>query len=298
MRIAVDFCQALFNMGLKKAAETVKEAGFDAVDFSFKDKAAHMLLKEGDEQNARWVRKIFNEVGLECTQAHAPLGFSVENDLDESDEQFDLLLRSFRFAQVLGAKTIVVHAVTDVKPVDFVAYNLRFYKTLEPYAKELGLKIGVENLYRYDKRYGTFDGVFAKPGEMADFLQKLKSDVFVACVDTGHALLCETAPEEYIAGLRSAPLGAVHLHDNDGKDDLHLPPYAGVMEWDKILEALAEAEYEGDITLEIMFFLSDHASDEELPKALSLAARAADDLRWKLEDRKEEVEEADEWDAR
>ena len=288
MRIAVDFCQALFNMGLKKAAEAVKEAGFDAVDFSFKDKAAHMLLREGDEQNALWVRRIFQETGIECVQAHAPLGMSVENKMDEEDEQFDLILRSFRFAQVLGARTIVVHAITDVKPVNFVSHNLRFYKTLEPYARELGLKIAIENLYIYNRRYGTFDGVFAEPIEMVDFLQKLKSDTFVACVDTGHALLCDKAPEEYISELRSAPIGAVHLHDNDGKDDLHLPPYAGVMEWDKILDALADMEYDGDLTLEIMFFLGDHASEEELPKALSLAARAADDLRWKLEERKEE----------
>ena len=288
MRIAVDFCQALFNMGLKKAADAVKEAGFDAVDFSFKDKAAHMLLKEGDEQNAVWVRNIFREAGIECVQAHAPLGFSAEDKMEEGDEAFDLILRSFRFAQVLGAKTIVVHAITDAKPVDFVAHNLRFYKTLEPYAKELGLKIAIENLYIYDRRYGTFDGVFSEPIEMVDFLQKLKSDVFTVCVDTGHALLCEKAPEEYISELRSAPIGAVHLHDNDGKDDLHLPPYGGVMDWDKILDALADMEYEGDITLEIMFFLSGHASEEELPKALSLAARAADDLRWKLEERREE----------
>ena len=288
MRIAVDFCQALFNMGLKKAADAVKEAGFDAVDFSFKDKAAHMLLKEGDEQNAVWVRNIFREAGIECVQAHAPLGFSAEDKMEEGDEAFDLILRSFRFAQVLGAKTIVVHAITDAKPVNFVAHNLRFYKTLEPYAKELGLKIAIENLYIYDRRYGTFDGVFSEPIEMVDFLQKLKSDVFTVCVDTGHALLCEKAPEEYISELRSAPIGAVHLHDNDGKDDLHLPPYGGVMDWDKILDALADMEYEGDITLEIMFFLSGHASEEELPKALSLAARAADDLRWKLEERREE----------
>lgn len=288
MRIAVDFCQALFNMGLKKAADAVKEAGFDAVDFSFKDKAAHMLLKEGDEQNAVWVRNIFREAGIECVQAHAPLGFSAEDKMEEGDEAFDLILRSFRFAQVLGAKTIVVHAITDAKPVNFVAHNLRFYKILEPYAKELGLKIAIENLYIYDRRYGTFDGVFSEPIEMVDFLQKLKSDVFTVCVDTGHALLCEKAPEEYISELRSAPIGAVHLHDNDGKDDLHLPPYGGVMDWDKILDALADMEYEGDITLEIMFFLSGHASEEELPKALSLAARAADDLRWKLEERIEE----------
>jgi sugar phosphate isomerase/epimerase len=130
--------------------------------------------------------------------------------------------------------------------------------------------------------------VFAEPIVVVDFLQKLKSDGFTVCVATGHALLCDKAPEEYISELRSAPIGAVHLHDNDGKDDLHLPPYAGVMEWDKILDALADMEYDGDLTLEIMFFLGDHASEEELPKALSLAARAADDLRWKLEERKEE----------
>ena len=103
----------------------------------------------------------------------------------------------------------------------------------------------------------------------------------MACVDTGHALLTGTAPEKFLSGMNAATLGALHLHDNDGKDDLHLLPTRGVIAWESVLTPLKKIGYRGDLTLEIMFFL-ERFTPEELPAALCLAGEVALSFREKL----------------
>ena len=44
---------------------------------------------------------------------------------------------------------------------------------------------------------------------------------------------------------------AVHLHDNDKSDDLHLMPFDGTIDWNKLLTDLKNAHYEACITLEL-----------------------------------------------
>ena len=109
---------------------------------------------------------------------------------------------------------------------------------------------------------------------MSSFIQKLRSAQFVACVDTGHALLAGTQPQQLIASMTKTLVKCLHLHDNDGKNDLHLLPYAGIVDWEKVLSALQKIEYEGDITFEVMFFM-ERFSAEQMPIALALAGEVA-----------------------
>ncbi len=282
MKISVDFGEILNRYGVTQAVKLVKEAGFEAVDFPMQEKKGKLFLEcEKYLENAKWVRQVLNEHGLTCNQAHAGWDFHYGDKMDESGKSFRLLKRAFEFASVLGAETLVVHAVSDVPPVDFTAYNLAFYKSLEPFAKQYGVKIGIENIFNFDERYHAFYGVLSTPLAMNAFLQKLKSDVFVVCADTGHAQVTGVAPEKFIAGISAGRLQAVHLHDNDGKDDLHLLPYTGALDFDKIAAALRKAGYKGDITLEIPYFL-EKFTNEELPAALKLSAQVAAALREKV----------------
>ena len=282
MKISVDFGEILNRYGVTKAVELVKNAGFECVDFPMQEKKGKVFLEcEKYLENAAWVRKVLDEHGLTCNQAHAPWGFSYGDKMDESGAAFRLLVKAFEFASVLGANTLVVHPVADVPPVDFTAYNLAFYKKLEPYAKKYGVKIGVENVFNFDERFHAFYGVLSTPLAMNAFLQKLKSDTFVVCADVGHAKLTGTEPEKFIAGISAGRLQAVHLHDNDSKDDLHSLPYTGILNFDKIADALRKIGYQGDVTLEIPYFL-EKFTDGELPDALALAAKVADALRQKI----------------
>ncbi|MHB9024488.1 MAG: hypothetical protein ACYC7E_09970 [Armatimonadota bacterium] len=44
---------------------------------------------------------------------------------------------------------------------------------------------------------------------------------------------------------------AVHLHDNDGKSDLHALPFTGTVGWPRLLNLLRLTSYTGSLTLEV-----------------------------------------------
>ena len=282
MKTLIDFGEILVKLGLENGIKAVKAAGFDGIDFSFKDKKGKdFLLSDNWEEYAHAVRTVLDREGLVCNQTHAPVGFSSEDKICPKAEKFGILLRCLRFSQILGAKIVVVHAVTDVKPVDFIPYNLRFYKMLEPYAQKAGVKIGVENLFKFDGKFHRFEGVLETGEKLSSFLQKLRSPQFVACVDTGHAGLTGTPPQKLISAMNKNLVKCLHLHDNDGKDDLHSLPYTGALNWQEIISALKKMGYDGDITLEVMFFM-EKFTVEELPAALALAGKMANELRFSL----------------
>ena len=282
MKLCIDFGEPLEALGLENAIKAIKAAGFDGIDFSFKDKTGRAFLLDENWDEIAWrIRKALDAGGLVCNQTHAPMDFSAACKLCPKTPEMERIIRAFRFSQILGAKTVVVHAVTDVKPVDFIPYNLRFYKLLEPYAKAAIVKIAVENLFKFDAKFHRFEGVFETGEKLSSFVQKLRSPQFVACVDTGHAALTGTPPEKLIAGMNKSLVKCVHLHDNDGKDDLHLLPYSGVLDWDEILSSLKKIGYDGDITFEIMFFL-EKFSAEKMPIALALAGEVARKFKYKM----------------
>lgn len=279
MKLSVDFGAPLKILGLNRGLQAVKAAGFDGIDFSFKEEAGKALLfAENWEEQAHTVRRALDQAGLICAQTHAPIGFSVQDKICPKEIEFARLIRCLFFSAILGAKTVVVHAVTDVKPVDFIPHNLRFYKTLEPYAKQAGVKIAVENLYNFDKKYHRFEGVLETGEKLSSFLQKLRSPQFVACVDTGHALLTGTSPEKMLAAMNKNLVQSLHVHDNDGVDDLHALPYTGVLCWEGILSALKTMGFDGTLTLEIMYFL-EKFSEEQMPIALALAGQVGEKMK-------------------
>ena len=69
-------------------------------------------------------------------------------------------------------------------------------------------------------------------------------------LDLGHCNLCGSSPEAMIRAFADR-LHHIHLHDNNGQADLHLPPGTGTIDWPAVMQALREVGYDGTITLEI-----------------------------------------------
>lgn len=46
---------------------------------------------------------------------------------------------------------------------------------------------------------------------------------------------------------------AVHLHDNDKSEDLHLMPFDGTIDWKQIIKDLKNCNYSGPITMELCY---------------------------------------------
>ncbi len=67
--------------------------------------------------------------------------------------------------------------------------------------------------------------------------------------DIGHLNLYGRNPVDYLTAFKDR-LMHIHLHDNDGQRDLHLPMGTGIIDWDALIKTL-KSVYDGTITLEI-----------------------------------------------
>ena len=116
---------------------------------------------------------------MNCLQAHAPLNPRPVASLELSDLTCLELIRSIEFSGILGVKTLVVHAITPPEGRGLIEYNLEFYRFLEPFAREAGVCIAVENL---------FGPPLERPEQMTEILQNLNSEQFTGCLDVGHSM--------------------------------------------------------------------------------------------------------------
>jgi sugar phosphate isomerase/epimerase len=72
----------------------------------------------------------------------------------------------------------------------------------------------------------------------------------LAChLDLGHCNLNGFQPADWIRRFANR-LVHVHAHDNNGREDQHLPPGTGTVDWPAAVRALKAAGYDGTITIE------------------------------------------------
>lgn len=244
MKISIENFPVRLKFGEEKALEMLKNAGFDGIDYSFNATGDGRAIDLTNHiSKAKDVKQMIDSIGLSCTQAHAPFEMKYGSKFNLDDKDFLNMVRSLEFAAELGIKQVVVHSINMPENTDFFDYNLEYYKSLEPYAKDCKVQIAIENLV---------NSIFWRPNRLSHFIRLLNSPVFCACVDVGHAELMGIPPEEYVSGMDKDILKCIHIHDTDGKVDRHWIPYQGIQNWDNIVKALAEYGYDGEMNMEIV----------------------------------------------
>lgn len=258
MRLAVESFVPRERFGDKEGLTVIRDAGFDCVDYSFYwGKESFPMYTDAYRTYAEDLRAHLDQLGLVCNQAHAPFSVRYGTSMTEEDPDYRNVVRALEAAAVLGAEAIVVHAI-DVteKGVDVMEYNLRYYRSLEPYAARFGIRIAVENLFVRDGKRNRFSqNLFGTPEQLNAMLRALNSPWFSALIDVGHAALTGNEPEVFIAKTDPGILRGLHIQDTDYRDDRHLLPYLGTHDWPAILQALKDYGYEGDFTFELTGYL-------------------------------------------
>ena len=239
------------KIGEEEAVKMLVEAGYTAIDFSmFNTKIAPFV--DNYKEIAEKILKITREKGVIFNQAHAP--FIWKPDVYEN-ELVPLFPRAFEFASLLGIKNVVVHPRQDGRyygrEEELFKKNVEFYTSLKPLAKKYGIKMAIENMWqRHPITQHICDDVCAPPEELARLYDTLNDpEVFTICLDLGHVALCGREPEDAIRTIGNR-IGCLHVHDVDYVGDLHTLPGVAKINWDKVCRALADINYEGDITLE------------------------------------------------
>lgn len=142
----------------------------------------------------------------------------------------------------------VMHACNG-SPTDFAlnpsAQGLRNFERILKVAKKHRVKIAIENVDWYSIKHVYY------------LLDNIKDKSVGFCYDVGHHHLYN--PKTDLLKKYGDRLFAVHLHDNlmdwykgyDYTRDLHLLPFDGKINFDKVCKKLKEIGYKGVIMLEI-----------------------------------------------
>lgn len=282
--------QTLFlskKYGDLKAVEIIKNAGFDAYDYSM---CIHLdgmekFIKDSYWDNIKELKSHADTLGIQCTQAHAPY----------DDDQIALLpaiIRSMEYAAYLGAEVIVIHGITDnyryyEHKEELFERNMDFYRKLIPHAERLEIKVAVENLFGWDReRMHNIENTCSHHEELEKYVDTLNSEYIVACVDTGHCQLVHEAPETMLLKLGNR-VSALHVHDNNGFEDGHNIPYSGTINWDNVCDTLARIGYSGSFTFEADRFFNKYMDDEHIINAVKYLEQVGRSLIRKIEKNKQ-----------
>lgn len=244
--------------GISEGSRKAKEHGYDCFDFGrFVDTETEFFKLPEAEFKAELLeqKKLIEAEGIIVWQAHSPWRHPAR-DLTPEDraERLDSFLKAIRGAGYIGATHFVVHAIMPFgtnspdHPELMRDMNAEFMTRLAQEAKEYGVKyICVENL--------PFPALpINHTYQCLDFVKRMNSelggDTFKVCLDTGHSNFCGEKPADAVRMLGKEYLGALHVHDNNGKADQHLTPGNGNIDWNDFSDALAEIGFEGCLSFE------------------------------------------------
>lgn len=257
MRTSLDFQAIIKNREPEEAVKLIKNAGFDAIDFSFLTEPYYSEtgFSEGWYRD---LRLIADDHGIVFNQAHAPFGTSFK-DPAKTEERFWEVVRSMKHAAILGIPVTVVHPMQHLRyydegaPEKLFEINMDFYRRLIPYCEEYGVKVALENMWQVNSEKRIDHSTCSSPAEMIRYHDTMNSPWVTCCLDLGHAMLVEDTPA-FIRALGAERLGCLHVHDVDGVHDNHMPPYTGIGKWEEITQALKDIGYRGDVTFETPYW--------------------------------------------
>lgn len=275
------------RFGEEKTIRWICESGFDAIDYSMfrmRDDEDYILNTDGYEKYVLKLKKLAESYGKIFNQAHAPFPSFKLNDEAYNKKVFPKIKRAVEIAGILGAENIVVHPTDFGKPSEEnLELNAEFYNKLQPVCKEFGVKVAVENMFGRDQRRKYIvPNICSEGDEFCRMVDMLDPECFTACIDIGHAGLVGTTAPDLIRALGHNRLGCLHVHDNNYREDKHLPPYFCDLDWEEITQALADIQYKGDFTFE-SDNLFRHFPEELMPAAYTFLCAIGRDLIRRIE---------------
>lgn len=260
MRLSIETFTLRERFGDKEALRMIKEAGFDAFDYSTYDTTERTdMLGDDYRERAQELRRYADKIGISCNQAHGPYGFTEDQEMSLDNSNFRRVVRAIEVADILGAKNIVIHTIMNNRArfPEFEECNRAYYHALLRHTENLSICISVENLFYIDETEQKYYPTYTSPEHHCAFTRSIGSERINACVDVGHVAFGGDDVPDYISRMDADLLGCLHIHDNeqDGVNDRHWIPYAGVIDWDGFCRELGQKGYEGDFTFEIITFL-------------------------------------------
>ena len=192
---------------------------------------------------------------------HAPfMDVNIASLQDQSRlNSIDQIKSSIDLANEINAEAVVVHpGVTSFLPNKYFKKEVYEFanesiKEIGDYAKDLGVLATIENMPNFESMIYQ---------NIVDLNQLLVENEMHMTLDIGHANHVGYAPDEMIFD----SIKHVHVHDNLGDDDSHLPLGEGSIDLKYIINTLESKNYDGIYILEVNDYDSIKKSYEYMKK--------------------------------
>lgn len=264
--------------------EMLKRAGFTCCDFSLNSYLSNEVLyehKRNDffDQPLHKLKAFFGPhreaalaAGVRINQMHMPYPNYVPGAPEEiNDYLFKVVApKSMEICAFFDCPYIVVHGfkLAEILGSEQAEWDRteEFLRSLAPMARELNITICMENIYTGSGNH-IAEGTCCDAGKAAARIDRINAEygaeVLGFCFDTGHANLVGLDFEEFITTLGSR-LKVLHIHDNDGIEDLHQIPFTfsrgrenkSSTDWDGFLAGLRKIKFDKVLSFETAPVLS------------------------------------------
>ncbi len=226
-----------------RGIELTKQIGFDSIDV-FADPT------EIGPEERRLIRKATaaNQLPVVATVCCA-LGIA---DFNKTVREFHVerAKRYLDFCYELEGKNMLlvlgeyIWQQEVIAPADQWKWAVEHTRELAVYAESLGLEIAIELEPFHLSLINNVD-------RMARFLDDVGHPAARANVDVSHLALAKDAPDQL--GKLRGRIAHVHLSDCDGRKHGDLPPGRGVVDFPPYLKALAAADFDGTVSIELEY---------------------------------------------
>lgn len=215
------------------------------------DEHGFELLSRNDDviETGRQFARFLKEQNFEISQGHLWLKIKICAD----DTAVDKLYRWIDMYEAIGIRNMVLHC-DNLTETAFsrqvkVEMNIKKLRVLAEYIKDKDITICLENLRPHTPEQTEL--VDRSVDDLLYIIERVGSDKFGICLDTGHLNLTDKNQREFILKAGNK-LKALHIADNDGKTDQHLMPFnRGTVNFSEVVKALKEIHYSGIFNLEI-----------------------------------------------
>jgi sugar phosphate isomerase/epimerase len=226
--------------------DAIAGLGFDYLELTMDAPRAHHEIIARQEKE---IRKALDHHGMKLV-CHLP-SFVSTADLTGGIRKASLreILDSLRVAARLRPLKVVLHPSFIVGLGVLVMkkslqYAMESLDAIVELSDELGLVLCLENLF--PRAHSAME-----PHHFVELFDRFPS--LRLTLDTGHAHIEDPGGRRAVDFIHRFPdrLGHVHVSDNFGKEDNHLPVGAGTVDFPRFLKALKSVDYNDTITLEI-----------------------------------------------
>ncbi len=235
----------------QKLVKAFENTGFKHFDYSF---CSFSDCDNGKyEKELNEAREQAEKQGADFVMAHAPYQYNPCRSDDEFEAQVADTRKAIYGCSILGIDRITVHAGFGfVENMDkMLEINREYYSRLLPDAEKYGVNLMMENIAE-EIYHRTF--VVETADTMLILKQMLENHPLLrVCWDTGHANVKNLDQYANIKKLKGELYG-LHIQDNNGYHDDHMPPLMGTVNYDEVMKGLLDIGYDGPFNLESHVF--------------------------------------------